>query len=196
MLVLVRHGESVANAEGRLAGRMDFPLSGRGRDQAAAAACLLGTVAGVVSSPLSRAIETASLVAPGVPVEVDSRWTELDYGELDGTRLGEVPAEVWGRWRSDPAFRLPGGESLIEVAERVVDACAELMGPGGDGRRDDCDVVVVSHVSPIKAAVAWSLGVGVEVSWKMHLYTASVTRIGWSGDRPVLHQMGALPLHR
>ena len=45
----------------------------------------------------------------------------------------------------------------------------------------------MSHVTPIKAAVAWALGMGADLSWRLHLQTASVTRIGWGNDVPVLH---------
>ena len=48
-------------------------------------------------------------------------------------------------------------------------------------------MVIVSHVTPIKAAVAWALGVGGAIAWRLHLQTASVTRIGWGNDVPVLH---------
>ncbi len=49
-------------------------------------------------------------------------------------------------------------------------------------------MVVVSHVSPIKAAVAWALGAGDQVVWRLYLATASITRIGWGRDGPVLHR--------
>ena len=63
-------------------------------------------------------------------------------------------------------------------------ACEELFAADGAGaRRRDGDVVVVSHVSPIKAAVAWALGTA-DLYWRLHLRTASVTRIGWSRDAP------------
>ena len=65
--------------------------------------------------------------------------------------------------------------------------CEELFAVDGAGaRRTDGDVVVVSHVSPIKAAVAWALGT-VDLYWRLHLRTASVTRIGWNRDTPILH---------
>ena len=59
------------------------------------------------------------------------------------------------------------------------------------------DVVVVSHVSPIKAAVAWALGT-VDLYWRLHLRTASVTRIGWNRDAPILHgfnEVAVAPRH-
>jgi broad specificity phosphatase PhoE len=133
----------------------------------------------VVCSPLRRARETAA--ALGLPFEVDDRWIELDYGELDGRPLAEVPADLWPRWRADVGFAPPGGESLAALGARVRAACADLAGEAAEA-----DVVVVSHVSPIKAAVAWALGVGDELSWRLHVAPASVTRIRVQGGAGVL----------
>ncbi len=189
MLVLVRHGESTGNAAGVLLGRTDAPLTERGVEQVAAVAAWLGPVNGpLVTSPLRRARATADLLAPGMAQTVDERWIEMDYGELDGTELSAVPAEVWSRWRAEVSYRPPGGESLVEVGARVRDACEELFAAHGSGARGERDVVVVSHVSPVKAAVAWALGAGDDVVWHLHLATASVTCIGWGASGPVLHR--------
>ena len=187
MLVLVRHGETIGNAGGQLLGRNESPLTARGRAQVAVLASALGPVSRLISSPLGRARHTADALGLDVAVEVDPRWIEVDYGEYEGRALGAVPAEVWTRWRADPTFRPRGGESLAEVGVRVRGACHELFAAAGEGARSDADVVVVSHVSPIKAAVAWALGAGDEVAWRLYLATASITRIGWRGDVPVLH---------
>jgi len=188
MLVLVRHGEATANASGLLLGRTDAPLTALGRRQAAALARHLGPVIRLVSSPLSRARDTAEALGLEVPVEVDERWVEVDYGEHEGRPLGDVPAEVWRRWRSDPGYRPAGGESLGAVAERVREACVELFAePGRGARAHDGDVVVVSHVSPIKAAVAWALGTQGGLDWRLRLSTGSISTIEWGTDGPVLH---------
>jgi broad specificity phosphatase PhoE len=170
VLLLVRHGRTDANAQGLLLGRADPPLSAEGRAQAAALATRIPEGARVVCSPLRRARETAD--AFGAPYEVDERWIELDYGELDELPLGDIPAEVWADWRSDPAFVPPGGESLVALGIRVRDACTELV----DEVRDH-DVAVVTHVSPIKAAIAWAIGAGDELSWRLHVEVASIARI-------------------
>ena len=80
MLVLVRHGQTDANARGLLLGRADPPLSELGRRQAEALAALVPGAARVVASPLIRTVETAS--AFGRPVEIDDRWIELDLHDL------------------------------------------------------------------------------------------------------------------
>jgi broad specificity phosphatase PhoE len=176
MLILVRHGETEANARGLLLGRTESELSETGRAQAALLAAALGTRrpdTRVLSSPLSRTMATAEILTGGVgEVEVDERWIELDYGDLDGTPLADVPAEVWTRWRADPDFIPARGESLRALGQRVGDACTELLADAADR-----DVVVVTHVSPIKAATAWTLGVGDEVTWRLYVAPGSITRI-------------------
>ena len=138
--------------------------------------------------PSRRARDTAAALSDGAPVEIDERWVEVDYGQFEGEPLGSVPAEVWRRWRSDATFCPSGGESLADVGTRVRAACEELFANAeAPARSEDGHVVVVSHVSPIKAAVAWALGAGDAVAWRLYLSTASVTRIGWGTDTAVLH---------
>jgi broad specificity phosphatase PhoE len=162
-----------------LLGRADPPLTSTGRDQARQLAATLPPPDLVVSSPLRRARETAA--AFGADVEVDDRWTELHYGELDRRHPADVPAGSWARWREDVDFRPPGGESLRELGTRVRAACAALVGPASDGV-----VVVVSHVSPIKAAVAWALDAPELVAWRMWVEDAGVVRIDIDQTGPVL----------
>ena len=186
-LILVRHGRTEANASGLLLGRLDPDLDELGREQATALAGAveqLGSPIGaVVSSPLKRALQTAS--AFETSIEVDDRFVELDYGELDGVPITDVPSELWALWRSDIHFAPPGGESLAHLGTRVRDACEDWASRGIDG-----SVVVVSHVSPIKAAVAWALGGGDEMGWRTRLDPASITHIatevGPRGVHPVL----------
>jgi broad specificity phosphatase PhoE len=193
MLILVRHGESTGNADGLLLGRMDAPLTDRGRAQARTLGPALPAVARVISSPLARARHTAEALGTGLPIEIDDRWIEVDYGEFDGRPLGAVPDEVWTRWRTDPDFRPPGGETLSEAGTRVRSACEELFACDGEGARGPGAVVVVSHVSPIKAATCWALGLGDEGAWRLYLATASVTRIAWGATGPVLNRFNETP---
>ena len=57
-----------------------------------------------------------------MPYEIDDRWIELDYGDLDGVRLADVDHDVWAQWRADPHYRVGGGETLAEMHKRVVSA--------------------------------------------------------------------------
>ena len=81
-----------------------------------------------------------------------------------------------------------GGETLAEVGERVRGGLRASSSPRAARAPgpSDGDVVVVSHVSPIKAAVAWALGGDDALAWRLHLSTGSITRIGWGPDGPVL----------
>ena len=193
MLILARHGESTGNAEGLLLGRIDAPLTERGLAQARSLGPALKGVTRVVSSPLGRALATADALGTGLPVEVDERWVEVDYGEFDGRPLSSVPDEVWARWRTDPGYRPPGGESLREAGVRVRAACEELFAADGAGARGTGAVVVVSHVSPIKLAACWALGLDEVGTWRLYLATASITRITWGTDGPVLSRFNETP---
>ncbi len=225
MLIIVRHGRTAANARRLLQGRVDHPLDELGRTQAIAAgqaiaasiAASTGThganaglrvppVSHVIASPLRRASQTADIVAEqlgardsaAVRIE-DDGWAELSYGDWEDRPVADVPIEAWNAWRADAHFAPPGGESLVALTERVWLACeraAEVIG-------DDTAAVVCSHVSPIKAAVAWALGAtdvasAVAMSWRMHVDQAQITWVGFRRGEPVLwsfnsteHLMGA-----
>jgi probable phosphoglycerate mutase len=179
VLILVRHGRTALNATGRLQGRIDEPLDDLGQLQAKAAAERVGPVDEVVTSPLVRARQTAD--AFGLAYTVDERWIELSYGEYEGMPMSDVPSEAWRRWREDPEFAPVGGEALATLDARVRAACDDLV-----TRAADRSVVVVSHVSPIKAAVGWALGAGVEIAWRTHLSHASICRIDVRRTGPIL----------
>ncbi len=185
MLTIVRHGRTPLNAQGRLQGRIDAELDDVGRQQARLIADVVGEPGLVVSSPLLRARQTAE--AFGLPIQIDERWIELDYGELDGLVLGEIPTATWEKWRSDLDYRPPGGETIRELGARVRAAADALV-----QQAKDRAVVVVTHVSPIKAALAWGLDVGDEVSWKAFVGQASITRFSVGPRGVSLHSFNDL----
>ena len=175
MLIVVRHGQTEANARGLLLGRSDPPLDPTGHEQAAAVAATLAPLRSgtrIVSSPLRRAQETADIIAAGAAVDIDDRWIELDYGTFEGKPVASVSEETWAQWRADPDFSPGGGESLRALGQRVARACEALI-----VEADAHDVVVVTHVSPVKAATAWALGVPDDVTWRMYVAPGSMTRI-------------------
>lgn len=180
VLYLVRHGRTDANARGLLQGRLDPPLDDVGRRQAVAIAAMVGPVDEVISSPLLRASQTAEYF--GREVTLDERWIEVAYGEYEGVPTGEVPPEVWQSWRTNRDYATKGGESFSALDHRVRAACVELA-----ERLADRDIVVVSHVSPIKSAVAWALGVTMEIMFRCHLGQASLCRVDIGRFGPVLH---------
>lgn len=186
MLILLRHGRTEANRAGLLQGRVDNPLDDHGRQQASDAAAHIlastGTIHRVIASPLVRAQQTAA--ALGLPVETDERMIELNYGEWEEKPVGAVPAETWAEWRANLDFRPPGGETLSELGTRVRRAMADIAETAADQ-----NVVVVSHVSPMKSALAWALGQDDQVTWSMYIQQASICRIAFRGGHPVVASM-------
>jgi probable phosphoglycerate mutase len=134
-LLLVRHGETEYNRRGLALGRADAPLNETGLSQAE---CLREALAGVpltaiYSSPLARAVDTATRIAAahGKEVLVDDGLIEMDVGEVEGLTFPELRkqfpalAQNWGG-ADGPAFRMPGGERLVDVQDRAVDAINAL----------------------------------------------------------------------
>jgi probable phosphoglycerate mutase len=180
VIYLVRHGRTAANAQGLLQGRLDPPLDEMGRHQAEAIAAMVGDVDEVISSPLVRAQETAAYF--GREVTIDERWIEVAYGEYEGVPAHEVPPDVWQSWRTNREYATKGGESFGDLDLRVRSAASELA-----ERCVGRSIVVVSHVSPIKAAVAWTLGVDMGIMFHCHLSQASLCRIDVGRFGPLLH---------
>ena len=183
MLILLRHGQTTANAQALLQGHMNLPLDTVGELQAQKCGDYLRATFSdirVISSPLVRAQQTAQAVAGAV--DTDERFIELNYGDWDGVALTDIDAAQWTHWRNDPHFRPPNGETLVELDARVQPALHDLMEEARERT-----VVVVSHVSPIKSGVAWAMGVGPETSWRMQLERASMCRIAIGPRGPSLH---------
>lgn len=162
-LLLVRHGETDWNRDGRWQGQADAPLNERGREQARALADELAgePVEAVYASDLSRARETAEIIAArldGRPVEVDPRLREVHVGAWSGLTMAEIeeryPAAV-ARWRAgDPAHDFAGGETYAAMGERVVDALAEIA-----SRHPEGEVLVVLHGGSIRGVLAHAAGI-------------------------------------
>lgn len=184
-LHVIRHGRTEANASGLLLGRADPGLDDVGRQQAAGIGKALPACSLVVTSPLARCRETAELIAEHGRVDelvIDERLVEIDYGALDLTPMRDVPSDLWRAWQSNTGFRPPDGETLEELRERVGDCLDELWPTAVVD-----EIAVVTHVSPIKAAVAWALGVSIAISWRCFVAQASITRIGSGIAGPSLH---------
>ena len=188
LLTLVRHGQTAANAQNLLQGHINHPLDEVGLAQVSllgGALQKIAPVSRVVASPLQRAQQTAQAITQGlsqhIEVETDPRWIELNYGDFDGQPVSSVSPEQWATWRTDEHFRPPHGETLAELSVRVHNAIDALLADSVSAH-----IVVVSHVSPIKAAVAWALGVGVEVSWRTALDRASMTTVRLDAKHPAL----------
>ncbi|RDI50084.1 bifunctional RNase H/acid phosphatase [Nocardia mexicana] len=177
-LLLLRHGQTELSVQRRYSGRGNPPLTALGREQAARAAKYLaakGDIAAVVTSPLGRARETADAAAQAldVPVKVLDGLIETDFGEWEGLTFSEAAQrdpELHARWLGDPSLPAPGGESFDQVRERVEAVRRDLVAlyPGRN-------VVVVSHVTPIKTLLQLALGVGPSLLYRLHLDLASLS---------------------
>ena len=132
-LYLMRHGQTVWNAEGRLQGRMDSPLTALGRHQARRQAQLVqGIDAARYASNAGRAVETAGIVYGGRDFRQDARLHEIDIGEFTGRAWADLcaahPEITSGGWL-DWYDRAPGGELFAGVEARAREFLADLGGP-------------------------------------------------------------------
>jgi broad specificity phosphatase PhoE len=152
----VRHGESEANAAHRFSGRVDSPLTEKGRRQAELVADALADIGfdRIVATPLSRSLDTALAIARRrkMPVEVEPDLIEIDVGERTGAAFDEVRGLP--EWRDDGFVAWPGGETLEQVLERGLRAIRRLARetPGGT-------VLVICHGGVTRILVSHFLGI-------------------------------------
>jgi broad specificity phosphatase PhoE len=188
VLSIVRHARTEANAGGRLQGRLDLPLDDVGRAQAALLPQLVQDIDRVICSPLLRARQTAEVF--GIEPTFDDRWLEVAYGPFEGHRIADLPQDMWQRWVHDIDYAPDGAESLRAMETRVAGALEELR-----SEAQDRHVVVVTHATPVKAAMAWALGVDVRIAARSWVDQASVTRIVVRDGRVALGAFNLLPPH-
>jgi broad specificity phosphatase PhoE len=158
----LRHAESAWNAENRVCGRTDVPLSETGRGQAARLAERLRALPpdALYTSPLQRAHETAEIIAraAGLTPTVDERLIEVNYGAWEGktfTEITQQDAETYRLWDADPAaVAPPGGESGSQALARVAPFLDELAMRHAERGR----IVVVSHKTVCRLVVCHILG--------------------------------------
>jgi len=186
--VFLRHGQTPMSVQKRYAGRSDVPLTDVGVQQAAAAAKRLASagIGVIVTSPLLRAVRTAQEVAAvtGASVITDEGFRETDFGDWEGLTFAEVrerwPSEVT-TWLADPDAAPPGGESFADVSTRVTAALHRVLA-GREGQQ----VLIVSHVTPIKTLVAAALLAPPAALFRMHLDVAALCEIDWYADGPAV----------
>jgi alpha-ribazole phosphatase len=161
LFYLLRHGETEWNAENRLCGRTDVPLSEAGCRQAKSLAERLKSIPfeALYSSPLKRALETARLISECVGLQPvpDQRLVELDYGQWEGKTLAEImenDPKTFHAWDANPAqVAPPGGESGLEAQQRVVSFLDSLA-----ARHPQGHVLVVFHKTVCRLAICHALG--------------------------------------
>jgi broad specificity phosphatase PhoE len=162
LFYFIRHGETEWNAEGRLCGRTDVPLSEVGRRQAQLLAARLEAVPveALYSSPLGRALETARQIGLAIGHEsvVDRRLVELNYGAWEGRTFDEIKRSTpaaYRDWDADPArLAPPEGETGLQLVERLTPFLAELALRHQQGK-----VVVVCHKTVCRLLACHIMGI-------------------------------------
>ncbi|NLF02485.1 MAG: histidine phosphatase family protein [Anaerolineales bacterium] len=176
--VLIRHGQTVWNQENRFRGQLNPELDELGLRQADATGKYVARrwpVVAVYSSPLSRALQTASAVAheQGLDVESFSGLMDVNFGYLHGKTWDEAAArwpEVTRAWIEAPhTVHFPGGESLDNVRQRAWSGLCELS----ERHTGQC-VALVSHTVVNKVLLCAVLGLGNEHFWRVHQDTCAV----------------------
>jgi probable phosphoglycerate mutase len=177
-MLLLRHGQTEFSAQRRYSGRGDPPLNEIGWRQAGLAARYLSQrrgIAAVISSPLQRAYDTATTAARALRLEVtvDEDMIETDFGAWEGLTFNEAAErdpELHRRWLYDTGALPPGGESFDDVLRRVRRGRDRIIAdyPGSN-------VLVVSHVTPIKSMLRMALDAGSGVLYRLHLDLASLS---------------------
>jgi probable phosphoglycerate mutase len=213
-LILVRHGVTDWNREGRFQGHLDPPLGAAGRSEAQLLAERLARSdedrpVRIVSSPLDRAAATARILAESVleppgatpSVSLDARLMEIGQGAWEGRTHAELAADDGRRyasWRRHAGRQPPGGESIAHALARVRDAFDELAADDG------WPLCVVSHGGTLRLAARHLLGLAPRRAWAMDVDNASVSVLAsepgeatWRVERwnDVGHLLGRASLH-
>jgi len=180
-LILLRHGETDWNRERRIMGDLDIPLNETGREQSRRTGALLRElpIDRLVSSPMLRATETASIVgeALGLETTLDADLAEVRFGSWQGSTYDEIMDDPeYDAYRIDPIHhKTPGGESIIDVQTRAR-AAFERAEAGA------C-TLFVSHGDIIRSALAHFLAIPLEKFRRLRVDNCSVSAFGVIGDQ-------------
>ncbi len=179
-LIVVRHGETLYNAQSRVTGQSDIPLSALGERQAAALGKRLAAepLAAIAASDLQRARDTAQAIARyhELPVQEDADLREISFGVWEGAIYDEIvarDADLVQRWLSDPTiYAPPGGETVIQLRDRVVRALERWQ-----TRCPETTILWAVHGGVIEVLLCHLLGVDLKLRWQFRHENASITEI-------------------
>ena len=185
-ILLVRHGATDWNLQGRCQGATDRELNAVGIKQAEeiAAALTRESIHAIYSSDLKRARQTAHAISRphNLTVRIEQDVRELDHGALEGLTFNEIKdsyPDFLQCWRAEPAeIAVPGGERLIDVAERAWRALHRIVERHPSAQK----IVVVSHNFPILGIVCKVTGTHLNHYRSFHLDPGGVTRLSHNGD--------------
>ena len=197
--ILLRHGQTAHSAARLYSGSSDPELTDIGHEQAqraARAVTALGGVDLIVTSPQTRARQTADACAEALgitDVVVDEQLREMDYGEFDGLSREECMerfAEEFDVWQASSSNAPPGGESLTALHRRITRARLALQ-----ERHEAATILVVTHMTPIKSIIRQALGVGAEAFKHIYLDLASISVVEFYGDYGVVRCVNDVAHH-
>ncbi|MES9845245.1 MAG: alpha-ribazole phosphatase family protein [Candidatus Sedimenticola sp. 6PFRAG5] len=183
LIDLLRHGQPVGGR--RYRGKQDDPLSEHGWEQMWHSASGETPWQQVISSPLSRCREFSEALTEklDIPLTVDKRLQELDYGEWEGKTPDELKAddpEIISRYFHDPHnHRPPGAEYVVDFIERVGAAYDDVL-----AEHSGKHMLIVAHAGVIRAIITRALNAPPEAVFRMHVDTAHLSRIRVDGERP------------
>ena len=187
-IVLARHGQTEWNQERRFQGNTDTPLNDAGREQARALARRLSSwpVEIVYSSPLQRALYTASALAEphGLRPVVLPELCEVDFADWEGRSIPALMKEredAFARWRADPFFNPPPGAETWEGIRVRLSRAVELI-----LEREQRRIVVVSHGGIVRALYAVLAGLDPHKVWNMDVSNCAISGVELRQGRPCL----------
>lgn len=190
-IIAVRHGETAWNKDGRIQGHLDIPLNATGLWQAQRLARALADedISAVYSSDLSRAWQTAEAIAQAqqLAVKAEPRLRERCFGDFQGKSWTEMETdwpEAASAWRRrEPAFTPPGGENLLQLQERVLDALVDVC-----QRHWGEQIVLVAHGGVMDMLYRTGMNLDLQATRTWTLGNATVNRLLWTPEG--LHVVG------
>ena len=177
MIYLVRHGQTLQNRAGLLQGRSDFPLNEMGREQARRVGAFFREQGvrfdAVYTSPLRRAVLTAALIAgETVPLRVDERLIEMDYGPYEGMDLRAPAPEVLAFFRDFVNVPAPAGMEKLSAVTARLGAFLEQLRPEAEER----DILVSTHAIALKGALEYLTPASRGSYWAKNIGNCAVYR--------------------
>ena len=187
-VVLVRHGQTEWSLSGQHTGTTDMPLTEEGRRHAEALGGRLSawSFTRVLTSPLSRAVDTCRLAGLGDDADVTDDLREWDYGAYEGRRTADIREERpgWGVWKDG----VPDGETVDELglrADRVIEAARSAGG----------DVALFAHGHILRVMGARWIGLPPDHGALLALSTASISVLGWERETAVIERWNETAAH-
>lgn len=192
-LYLVRHGETEGNAQQWFQGSLDIPLNETGLEQARRLSTFMKPVHfdGIYASPLSRAKKTAEIIAAphGLTVQTYAELQEISFGVWERHTYDQItkrwPGEIEAFYASEGKLRARGGESFLEVRDRITRKTKEILAQHTEGD----SVLIVSHGAAIRCLLFGLLELDFRKLWCFQQYNTAFTIIEYYGNRSVMTLM-------